>query len=99
VNAELEQVEKGVKQGIRLLKPGGRLVVISFHSLEDRIVKQIFREAATSCVCPPRLPICRCGRTPEVEILTRKGLKAQDREIEFNPRSRSAVLRAVRRLG
>jgi len=99
VNAELEQVEKGVKQGIRLLKPGGRLVVISFHSLEDRMVKQLFREAATACVCPPRLPICRCGRTPEVEILTRKGLKAQETEIAFNPRSRSAVLRAVRRLG
>jgi 16S rRNA (cytosine1402-N4)-methyltransferase len=99
VNAELEQVEKGVTQGIRLLKPGGRLVVISFHSLEDRIVKQIFRQAATACVCPPRMPVCRCGRTPDVELLTRKGLKAQETEIEFNPRSRSAVLRAVRRPG
>lgn len=99
VNVELEQVEKGVAQGIQLLKPGGRLVVISFHSLEDRIVKQIFREAAISCVCPPRMPVCRCGRNPQVEILTRKGLKAQDAEVSFNPRSRSAVLRAVRRLG
>ena len=99
VNQELEQVERGVARGIELLKPGGRLAVISFHSLEDRIVKNIFREQAKGCICPPRLPVCRCGKTPAVEVLTRKGLKPQADEIDQNPRSRSAVLRAVSRLG
>lgn len=99
VNQELEQVEQGVARGIELLKPGGRLVVISFHSLEDRIVKHIFREQAKSCICPPRLPICQCGKKPVVEVLTRKGLKAQADEIDVNPRSRSAILRAASRLG
>ena len=98
VNQELEQVEQGVARGIELLKPGGRLVVISFHSLEDRIVKQLFRAQAKGCDCPPRIPICQCGKQPVVKLLTRKGLKAQADEIEMNPRSRSAVLRAVSRL-
>ena len=98
VNQELEQVEQGVSRGIELLKPGGRLVVISFHSLEDRIVKHIFRDQAKGCICPPRMPVCRCENEPAVEILTRKGLKAQADEIDMNPRSRSAVLRAVSRL-
>ncbi len=99
VNQELEQVEQGVSRGIELLKPGGRLVVISFHSLEDRIVKHIFRAQAKGCICPPRMPMCQCGKQPVVEILTRKGMKAQADEIDVNPRSRSAVLRAVSRLG
>lgn len=99
VNQELEQVEQGVSRAIQLLKPGGRLVVISFHSLEDRIVKQIFREEGKGCTCPPRMPVCQCGKTPAVEVLTRKGLKPQADEIDANPRSRSAVLRAVSRLG
>ncbi len=99
VNQELEQVEHGVTQGIQLLKPGGRLVVISFHSLEDRIVKQIFREQAKGCICPPRLPYCQCGKKPTVDILTRKGLRPRPDEIEVNPRSRSAVLRAVAKIG
>lgn len=98
VNQELEQVEQGVARGIELLKPGGRLVVISFHSLEDRIVKQLFRAQAKGCDCPPRFPICQCGKQPVVKLLTRKGLKAQADEVEMNPRSRSAVLRAVSRL-
>ncbi|MCF6179195.1 MAG: 16S rRNA (cytosine(1402)-N(4))-methyltransferase RsmH, partial [Geopsychrobacter sp.] len=99
VNQELDQVKQGVMRGMELLKPGGRLVVISFHSLEDRIVKHIFRDQAKGCICPPRIPLCRCNNEPQVEILTRKGLKAQVDEIEMNPRSRSAVLRAVSRLG
>ncbi|WP_026362216.1 16S rRNA (cytosine(1402)-N(4))-methyltransferase RsmH [Geopsychrobacter electrodiphilus] len=99
VNQELDQVEQGVKRGIELLKPGGRLVVISFHSLEDRIVKHIFREQARGCICPPRILICQCNNQPAVEILTRKGLKPQADEIEVNPRSRSAVLRAISRIG
>ncbi len=97
VNQELEQVETGVAAGIELLKPGGRLVVISFHSLEDRIVKQLFRDQAKGCVCPPRLPVCQCNKMPQVKLLTRKGVRASTEEIEVNSRSRSAILRAVER--
>jgi len=97
VNGELDQVRDGVVSCLGLLKPGGRMVVISFHSLEDRIVKHCFRDAATGCICPPRLPYCQCGRTPEVELLTRKALRPGQEEVEENPRSRSAVLRAVRK--
>lgn len=95
VNEELEQVRNGVAAGIELLKPGGRLVVISFHSLEDRIVKQLFRDRAKGCICPPRLPICQCNQVPKVKLLTRKGIRASAAEIEVNSRSRSAILRAV----
>ncbi|MCK4621649.1 MAG: 16S rRNA (cytosine(1402)-N(4))-methyltransferase RsmH [Desulfuromonadales bacterium] len=97
VNEELEQVRNGVAAGIELLKPGGRLVVISFHSLEDRIVKQLFRDRAKGCICPPRLPICQCHQVPLVKLLTRKGVRAGAEEIEKNVRSRSAMLRAVER--
>ncbi|MEE4252502.1 MAG: 16S rRNA (cytosine(1402)-N(4))-methyltransferase RsmH [Desulfuromusa sp.] len=97
VNDELGQVKRGVETGISLLKPGGRLVVISFHSLEDRIVKHLFREKSKGCICPPRLPVCQCDNTPDVKILTRKGIKAGDSEVDRNVRSRSAVLRAVER--
>jgi len=97
VNDELGQVERGVAAGIELLKPGGRLVVISFHSLEDRIVKHLFRDKAQGCICPPRLPVCQCHHTPQVKVLTRKGIKPQSTEVEQNARSRSAVLRAVER--
>ncbi|TYO96086.1 16S rRNA (cytosine1402-N4)-methyltransferase [Geothermobacter ehrlichii] len=99
VNGELEQVEQGVRRGIGRLRPGGRLVVISFHSLEDRLVKRIFRDAARGCICPPRLPVCQCGRVPEVRLLTRRALRPSATEIEANVRSRSAVLRAVERQG
>ena len=95
VNQELEQVETGVARAIDLLGAGGRLVVISFHSLEDRIVKTLFREQAKGCICPPKLPICRCNHQPKVKILTRKGVRATPAEIERNARSRSAVLRAI----
>lgn len=95
VNRELEHVSRGVAQGIDLLKPGGRLVVISFHSLEDRIVKRIFREESRGCVCPPRLPVCVCNQVPKVEVLTRRALRAAPEEVDTNPRARSAVLRAV----
>ena len=98
VNGELEHVRSGVEQGLRLLRPGGRLVVISFHSLEDRIVKHMFRDAATGCVCPPKLPICQCGHQPDVEILTRRAVRPSEEELDQNPRSRSAILRAVRKL-
>lgn len=98
VNHELDHVAQGIEAGIKLLAPGGRLVVISFHSLEDRIVKRAFREAATGCICPPRLPICQCNHQPQVELLNRKALRPQQNEMERNPRARSAVLRGVRKL-
>jgi len=98
VNRELEHVERGVAQAIELLRPGGRLVVISFHSLEDRLVKNLFREAARTCICPPEFPVCTCTVEPKVKVLTRKSVKASDAEIAANSRSRSAVLRAVERL-
>lgn len=98
VNRELDHVAAGVSAAIGLLKPMGRLVVISFHSLEDRIVKRLFQEEAKTCSCPPRLPVCVCGKVPRLELLTRKALRASPEEIAENPRSRSAVLRAVRRL-
>lgn len=97
VNDELGQVRRGVDAAIDLLKPGGRLVVISFHSLEDRIVKQLFRTRARGCTCPPRLPVCQCQHQPDVILLTRKGVRASATEIEINQRSRSAILRAVQR--
>jgi len=97
VNEELGQLERGVEIGISLLKPGGRLVVISFHSLEDRIVKHLFRKKAQGCICPPRLPVCQCHNVPIVKVLTRRGVKAGDDEIDQNARSRSAILRAVER--
>lgn len=98
VNDELEHVAKGVEQGIELLKPGGILAVISFHSLEDRIVKNIFKHRANPCTCPPRLPMCACGKVADVEVLTRRGVRATDEEVDGNPRSRSAILRAIKRL-
>ncbi len=97
VNDELGQLERGIETAISILKPGGRFVVISFHSLEDRIVKHLFRKKAQGCICPPRLPVCQCHHTPEVKILTRRGVKASEDEVNQNIRSRSAILRAVER--
>lgn len=97
VNDELAHVSRGVFAAINLLKPGGRMAVISFHSLEDRIVKRIFQDEAKGCICPRRLPVCRCGHLPRVDLLTRKGVRAGEAEVDLNPRARSAVLRAVRR--
>lgn len=98
VNQELEHVSRGIAEAVDLLNTGGRLVVISFHSLEDRIVKRFFQEEARGCICPPRLPTCVCNHRPRLEVLTRKGVRASDAEVEANPRARSAVLRAVRRI-
>jgi 16S rRNA (cytosine1402-N4)-methyltransferase len=77
---------------------GGRLAAISFHSLEDRRVKRFLGDLARGCTCPPELPECRCGREPEAELITRRALAATPEEVERNPRSRSARLRAARRL-
>lgn len=98
VNSELESLSTGLRSAVERLKPGGRGVVISFHSLEDRIVKQLFREYAAGCICPRRLPVCRCGQTPRVRILTTRPVMAGDTEVAQNPRSRSARLRAIEKL-
>src|SRR5690606_15589262 len=98
VNDELGAVERTLPRAIDLLRPGGRLAVISFHSLEDRIVKQTFKREATDCICPPRQPVCTCGHTASVKLITRKPVEADDAEIAHNPRSRSAKLRVVERL-
>jgi len=98
VNDELGALETGLQQAISLLKPGGRLVVIAYHSLEDRIVKNLFRREATDCICPPERPICDCGHTASLRLVSRRVIKPSQAEIESNPRSRSARLRAVERL-
>ncbi|MGI5822540.1 MAG: 16S rRNA (cytosine(1402)-N(4))-methyltransferase RsmH [Dethiobacteria bacterium] len=95
VNAELDNLKKGLNQGIKLLRPGGRVVVIAYHSLEDRIVKEMFREYARGCICPPDMPVCGCGRTPLLKILTKKPLFPGEEELAENPRARSARLRAA----
>lgn len=98
VNQELEQVRQGVTAGINALNPGGRIAVISFHSLEDRMVKQLFREAASGCSCPPKIPYCVCGKQPRLKIITTKPVMATPAEAEQNPRARSAKLRVAEKL-
>lgn len=98
VNDELGVIELALPAAIDLLRPGGRLAVISFHSLEDRIVKQAFKLASTDCICPPKTPVCVCGHTANVKLLTRKPIIADEAEIAQNPRSRSAKLRVVEKL-
>ena len=98
VNDELAGIEQVLPQAVRLLRPGGRLAVIAFHSLEDRIVKDAFRLASTDCICPPKMPICTCGHHASVRLITRKPITASEAEIAQNPRSRSAKLRVVEKL-
>jgi 16S rRNA (cytosine1402-N4)-methyltransferase len=98
VNSELQNLELALKQTINLLRPGGRLTVISYHSLEDRIVKQFMRYAASNCLCPPGTVICCCGHVPTLKLISRKVIKPTSLEIESNPRSRSAKLRIAERL-
>ncbi len=98
VNDELGALERALPLAIGLLRPGGRLAVISFHSLEDRIVKRVFRQEATDCLCPPQQPICTCGHVARVRLVTRKPVRATEEEVRANPRSRSARLRVVERL-
>lgn len=97
-NDELGALERALPQAVSLLKPGGRLLVISFHSLEDRIVKQFFRETERDCICPPELPACVCDHEATLKVLTRKPIAPSAEEIERNPRSRSAKLRVAARL-
>ncbi len=95
VNDELAAIAEGLDAAIDRLEPGGRCVAISYHSLEDRIVKRRFREGARGCVCPPELPVCGCGAHPELRILTPKPLTPTPEEVAANPRARSARLRAA----
>jgi 16S rRNA (cytosine1402-N4)-methyltransferase len=99
VNAELESLDRALPAAWSLLVPGGRLAAISFHSLEDRRIKRFLAERARGCICPPDLPVCGCGRTPEAELLTRRPVAPTPGEIADNPRSKSGRLRAARRLG
>ncbi|MEK6720276.1 MAG: 16S rRNA (cytosine(1402)-N(4))-methyltransferase RsmH [Chloroflexota bacterium] len=98
VNEELEALEAALGAAVMLLRPGGRLVVLSYHSLEDRIVKRFFRAERQGCTCPPEVPICVCGREPRLRIVTRRSVTATASELSLNPRARSARLRAAERL-
>jgi 16S rRNA (cytosine1402-N4)-methyltransferase len=98
VNGELESLDRALPAAWASLREGGRLAAISFHSLEDRRVKRYFAELARGCVCPPELPVCRCGHEPEAELLARRAVKPTPVEIERNPRAGSARLRAARKL-
>lgn len=98
VNDELEAVQSVLPVAIGLLRPGGRLAVISFHSLEDRIVKETFRRESADCLCPPRQPVCTCGHRARVRELTRKPIEARPEELQANPRARSAKLRVIEKL-
>ena len=98
VNSELTVLKRGLEAAVRWLNPGGRLVVISYHSLEDRIVKETLAAGANRCTCPPDFPVCACGRRPILEIVTRRPITPTSDEIERNPRARSAKLRVARKL-
>lgn len=98
VNDELGSVERMLADAIDCLNPGGRLAVITFHSLEDRIVKNAMQQAAKGCTCPPEFPVCVCGRKPKIKILTRKPIVSGEEELAENPRARSAKLRAAEKL-
>ncbi len=98
VNEELDALEAGLSAAVTLLRPGGRLVVLSYHSLEDRIVKRFLNAERRGCTCPPEVPVCVCGKTPRLRIVTRPSMTPTDAEIGANPRARSARLRAAERL-
>ena len=98
VNDELGSVEKVMADAVECLNPGGRLAVITFHSLEDRIVKNGMTEAAKGCTCPPNFPVCVCGKKPKVKLISRKPIVASQEELDANPRSRSAKLRVCEKL-
>jgi len=98
VNEELDALQAGLAAALDLLRPGGRLVVLSYHSLEDRIVKRFFQAERRGCICPPQLPVCVCGRNPRLRLVTNPSLTPTAAEIAANPRARSARLRAAERL-
>ena len=98
VNGELERLETVLPQAVEALSPAGRLVVIAYHSLEDRIVKLFFRKESSDCVCPPRQPICTCGHRASLKVITKKPIRPSDAEVKQNHRSRSARMRVAERL-
>lgn len=98
VNHELDALEAGLEAAVRWLNPGGRVCAISYHSLEDRIVKRLFQAHSQGCTCPPDIPVCVCGNVPVLRIITRKPLVAQADEVTRNPRARSAKIRVAERL-
>ena len=98
VNGELDRLSEGLDAAFSLLKPGGRLAVITFHSLEDRIVKKRMAEWCRGCICPPDFPVCVCGRMPKAELLYKRGLSPSEEELKDNPRSRSSRLRVCTKL-
>lgn len=95
VNGELDAIAPSIEAAVERLNPGGRLAVITFHSLEDRIVKETFRKLSTGCTCPPEFPICVCGNKPKIKLLSKKPIIPQEDEQEANPRSRSSKLRTA----
>ena len=95
VNGELDALPPMLEAGVDALKPGGRLSVITFHSLEDRIVKRTMQDMAKGCICPPEFPVCVCGRKPRIKIITRKPIVSGEAELTENPRARSAKLRVA----
>lgn len=97
VNGELSVIEPTIRDAVSLLKPGGRIAIITFHSLEDRIVKQTFASLASGCTCPRDFPVCVCGKKPLVDIISRKPILPSEQELEVNPRSRSAKLRVAQK--
>ena len=98
VNGELSVIEPTIRDAVNLLKPGGRIAIITFHSLEDRLVKQTFASLASGCTCPRDFPVCVCGKKPLVEVISRKPILPSQQELTINPRSRSATLRVAEKL-
>jgi len=98
VNGELDAIEPAIRNAKDIMREGGRIVIITFHSLEDRIVKQTYADLASGCTCPRTLPVCVCGKSPEVRVITKKPILPSARELEENPRSRSAKLRVAEKL-
>ena len=98
VNGELTRLKETIKAMIDRLNIGGRIAIITFHSLEDRIVKDVFKQCATGCICPKNIPICVCGHKESVKILTKKPIVANAEELQFNPRSASAKLRIAEKI-
>jgi 16S rRNA (cytosine1402-N4)-methyltransferase len=99
VNDELGSVEKVMRDAVACLNPGGRLAVITFHSLEDRIVKTAMVNASKGCTCPPSFPVCVCGKKPKVKLISKKPIVSTQEELDRNPRARSAKLRVCEKLG
>jgi 16S rRNA (cytosine1402-N4)-methyltransferase len=98
VNDELDEIEAGLKAALSTLKPGGRMATISFHSLEDRLVKSFFNVESKDCICPPQQPVCTCGHRATLTIITRRPVRPSDEEVAANPRARSARLRVAQKL-